>query len=288
MAGFSGLLVLVAADAASGLVYRTNTAADVTVLGATHGGARRAIVLLPGYVMSGRILGRAFAPHLQPDDVLIVVDYAERGVDPDDIYVKVMAALRSLQPRELSVYGASMGGILGVLLLQRYHSDGQPFGRASLILDSAPAGPGDVKRSSWLFSVGCRYHGGLASSLLWAVATRFSGRPPLEPDADSALAASGRHAGQWAGLPAASTQGCFIAHAHPPPTGSADLAKQVVYLQGHDPEDDPVVRIAQSVEHWRYAFPTLTVVTIASRPGRCHLPLVERPGETVAAIMAVN
>jgi hypothetical protein len=72
----------------------------------------------------------------------------------------------------------------------------------------------------------------------------------------------------------------------PPAERLANAVRGVVYLQSNSPADDPVVRIPQAVEHWRSVFPGLTVVTVTGRAGNWHLPLVERPRETVAAITA--
>jgi len=57
-----------------------------------------------------------------------------------------MAALHPLRPLELRVYGGSMGGMVSKLFLDRYRQDGAPYGKATLILDTAPAGRNDVKR----------------------------------------------------------------------------------------------------------------------------------------------
>ena len=51
-------------------------------------------------------------------------------------------------------------------------------------------------------------------------------------------------------------------------------------------EADPLVKISQSIAKWRQAFPDLVVITVSDRDGRWHLPLVERPRETVIALLA--
>src|ERR1017187_6241351 len=86
----AGLPVLLAVDALIGLVYRTNTSADVEIIAPRSGITRRAIVVFPGYIMSGGTLARAFAPYVADDDAIVVVNYAERGVDVAQIYGNVM------------------------------------------------------------------------------------------------------------------------------------------------------------------------------------------------------
>src|ERR1035438_3870382 len=106
----AALPVLFAVDALMGLVYRTNTNAAVQVIPPRSGKTRRAIVIFPGYIMPGTLLSRAFAPYVADDDALVVVNYAERGVNVSQIQDKVMEALPALKPVELLVYGASKIG----------------------------------------------------------------------------------------------------------------------------------------------------------------------------------
>ena len=160
----AGLPLLLAADALMGLAYRTNTSAGLTVIAPRSGRTHRAFVVLPGYIMSGEPLARAFAPHLQDDDAMVVVSYADRGLDVSQIYGTVMGALRTLRPVELRVYGASMGGMVSKLFLDHYRQDGAPYGKVILILDSAPSGRNGVKRPPFVLDFCCWYRGGPLSS----------------------------------------------------------------------------------------------------------------------------
>ena len=81
----AGLPILLAADALMGLAHRTNTSAGLTIIVPRSGTTHRAFVVLPGYIMPGGTLARAFAPHLADDDAMVVVNYAERGVDVSQI-----------------------------------------------------------------------------------------------------------------------------------------------------------------------------------------------------------
>src|SRR5438309_399033 len=80
-----GVVGLLLTDMVSGLFYRTDDHSKVVVVGARSGRAELAIVVFPGYIMPGDTLSRAFAPFPPADDALIVVQYAERGVDPQQI-----------------------------------------------------------------------------------------------------------------------------------------------------------------------------------------------------------
>jgi hypothetical protein len=285
----SGLPALLILDALMGLAYRTNTSADVTITAPRSGATHRAIVVFPGYVMPGGTLARAFAPYVADDDALVVVNYAARGVNVSQINNKVMAALHTLRPVEIRVYGASMGGMLGKLFLDQYRQAGAPYGKVTLVLDSAPASRDSVKRPSILFDVSCCYRGGPLSSAVWAVVSEFGNKPPTEDDAPQDIVRAAHRAGAWVGLPAATSQACFIAKFGPLKNGELiDVAQQVVYLQGNSPDADPIVRISDAIAAWRVAFPDLTVITVQGRPGRWHLPLVEYPRATVRAIIATH
>ena len=286
LAGLPALLIL---DALMGLAYRTNTSADVKITVPRSGATRRAIVVFPGYVMPGGTLARAFAPYVADDDALVVVNYAERGVNVSQINNKVMAALQTLRPVEIRVYGASMGGMLGKLFLDQYRQAGAPYGKVTLVLDSAPASRNSVKRHSILFDVSCCYRGGPLSSAVWAAINEFGTKPPTEDDAPQDIVRAAHRAGAWVGLPAATSQAWFIAKFGPLKKGELiDVAQQVVYLQGYSPDDDPLVRISDAIAGWRVAFPNLIVITVQGRPGRWHLPLIEYPRGTVRAMIATR
>jgi len=284
LAALSALLIV---DALISLAYRTNTTADVKIIAPRSGTTHRAIVVFPGYVMPGGTLGKAFAPYVADDDAMVVVNYAERGVNVSQIYDKVMVALHTLGPVELRVYGASMGGMISKLFLDRYRQAGAPYGKVTLILDSAPAGRNNIKWPSFLLDVSCWYRGGPLSSAVWAVVSEFGTKPPTEGDAPQDNVRAAHRAGAWVGTPAATSQACFIAKFGPLKNDELlDVAQQVVYLQGYSPDDDPLVRISEAVAGWRVAFPNLMVITVQGRNGRWHLPLVEYPRETVRAMIA--
>jgi pimeloyl-ACP methyl ester carboxylesterase len=281
---------LLALDAILGLAYRTNTNAYVNIIVPRSGTTRRAVVVFPGYLMPGDALGRAFAPYVEDDDALLVVNYAERGVNPSLIYDKVMADLSTLKPVELRVYGASMGGMLSKLFLDRYRQAGAPYGKVVLILDSAPATRNNVKRPSFLFDICCWYRGGPLSSAVWAVISEFgNGKPPIGNETSPDVVLAARRAGAWAGMPAATSQACFITKFSPLKGGELlDVARQVVFLEGNLPDDDPLVRISDAIDRWRVACPNLVVVTVQGRKGKWHLPLLEYPRETARAMIATR
>ncbi len=270
--------------------YRTSTKARIEVVPARDQPAHRAIVILPGYMMSGVIVAKAFSPFVSKRDALIGVDYADRGVNPDDIYRQVMKALYSVVPSRVIFFAGSMGGMVAIDLLARYEEDGAPFGKISVVFDTAPGAWSDIRRPAWLFDVGCWYRGGPISSAVWAMISSTMTQPTSESIANPALIAAARQSGMWVGMPAITTQACYIRR-FSLPIGAVELGRavrQVLYLHGSRPQDDPLVDINSSIKHLRRSFPGLRVITIPGRLGRWHLPLVERPQETVDAFIAAT
>src|SRR5262249_52033764 len=107
----AALVAFVLVDAVLGRWHRTGTVAPLHVTPARSGTARQALLAFPGYTMPGGVLSAAFAPNLGADDAMIVVEYAQRGMDPDAIHRAVMAELAALGAPSLRVYGGSMGGM---------------------------------------------------------------------------------------------------------------------------------------------------------------------------------
>jgi len=121
---------------------------------------------------------------------------------------------------------------------------------------------------------------GPLSSAVWAAASQCGPKPPTADDA--AGDCQGRSS-RWSvdRNAAATSQGCFIAKFGALKEGELlDVARQVVFLQGSSPEDDPLIRISDAITGWRTAFPNLMVITVQGRNARWHLPLVEYPRET--------
>src|SRR6266536_1667132 len=232
--------------------HRRGTQARLHVTPARSGKPEQVIVAFPGYTMAGSLLSAAFAPHLGEHDAMVVVEYAERGVDIEQIYRAVMAEVAAIGAPALRVYGGSMGGMCAKHFLDRYHRDGARYGKVVFLVDTAPSGPADVKRPRWLMALGRWYHGGPVGSAIWSAVSYLEPRPVAEP-----------HGGEL-----------------------VPVAERVSFLHGHGHANDPVIRVGRAIKGWRQAFPDLKVTTINARKGRWHLPLIERPRETVRAILA--
>jgi len=280
-------VVLGLADSVAGIWYRTGTEAAVHVVPARSGVANQVVVAFPGFTMPGDLLARAFAPHLGDDDAMLVVGYAERGIDIDAIHRRVIREIAAMSPARVRVYGASMGGVCARELLARYRRDGTPFGPVVLVLDTAPSQVGDVRQPGALFDLAVGYRGGPLSTVGWAAASRLRGQPPAEPSADRRVTAAASHAGAWAGMPAITSQAAYLGGSTAPRPGElVPVAERVVYLRGRPGGPDPLIDVDRAITGWRQAFPHLTVTTFQHREERWHLPIIQRPQETVAYLLA--
>lgn len=280
-----GVAVVLAVDLLSGLAHRTGTQATVSVLGNVAARGGRVLLLLPGHIMPGALTARAFLPYLRPTDTVVAVDYAERDVDLDAIYAAVRRELDVLRPGTLAIYGVSMGGVVAAGLLRRYAWDGAPYGRVRLALDAAPASAADVRRPRALFALSCVYRGGVVSTLGWAVGSLLAPRATPEPAADVEVVGRARTAGIWVGMPAASSQACFVGQAPAPTAGEFDgVVASAAYLHGEPADGDPVIDVPRALRSWRVALASLVEIPVPSRRASWHVPVIERPAETVAAI----
>jgi pimeloyl-ACP methyl ester carboxylesterase len=278
-------LVTIAADVGSSFVFHTGTNSSIITLSARSGVTERVFVILPGYVMSGSITARAFYPFLGPTDGLIGVDYAQRDINSAEIFRRVRDAIRTLNPRQVILYGASMGGQIAADIALGLGREGSPFGRPVLVLDSAPRTPEDIRRPQWMLWTSCHSSGGAISSLAWAGISALQAKPPVQAGS-AQVAAEAWHYGMWVGTPALTSQGCYLSHpkALPP---SLDV-QSVVFLTGEHPEQDPLIRISQAVANWRSTFPQMTVAVVSGRDAKWHLPLAEQPSETVKALLTAT
>ena len=135
---------------------------------ARNGTTGRVLVVFPGFAMPGDLLSEAFAPYLPADDAMIVIGYAECGVDVAAISAAVEAELVRLAPREVVVYGASMGGMVareflrpheGPVVLASTPPRARPTGRPGRRRCSRSPGPtpaGRCRRWRWRWPCGSR------------------------------------------------------------------------------------------------------------------------------------
>ncbi len=247
----------------------------------------RLLVVFPGYRMPGAMLSKAFGAHLGPRDAMIVVGHSAHGVDVELTFREVLHAIEGIDPPvgALRVYGGSMGGMSAADFLRRYGRAASPYGRVTLFLDTAPSAAATVKQPLWLMPAVSWYRGGPATSALANLTPSVAQLPQLEASADPGLATEAYRAAHRYPIQAFMGQAAYIASFQPPSPEELACVGDAYYLHGVDPQQDPLIRIDQAVAGWREALPGLHEVVIESRAGRWHLPLIERPQETMAAVM---
>jgi hypothetical protein len=278
--------MLTLVDNLLGLAVYRDGAPGLYVTSARSGHTAEVLVAFPGFVMPGQRLSAAFAAQLPADEALVVIGYPGREVQPNAIFTAVMTTLHQLDPPRVRLFGASMGGMVATDFLTRYARAGAPYGPVVLVLDTTPSSRTDVKMPGWLFAATAWYRGGPVASAVWAMQSRPQNLPE-EADTDQRNTNAADHDAAWIGMPAVTGQAGYIRQFHPPANEPGTSVARVAFLQGRDPADDPLVDVAKAVATWRLTFPGLTVVTIESRDGHWHVPLIQRPHEALTAILAV-
>jgi hypothetical protein len=281
---------VLAVDSLAGLAYHTSTDASIIVTWPRTGTVDEALVVFPGYASIGKAVSDAFRPSLNDNQAMVVVGYAQRGVDDQAIYRQVMDELATLAPRRLRILAGSMGGAVATRFLTRYarSADLHRFGKVVLVLDTAASGPGTAQVPQWIFWVSSWYRGGPVSSAGWALLSGFVAQPMPEPGANQEIIDEGNDGNAWLGLPALTTQADYLGSFRAdeiPAIRSAVL--RATYLRANPAQADPLIRVDDAIVAWKTGLPDLTVTTIATRQGSWHLPWTYRPRETLAAVNAV-
>jgi hypothetical protein len=246
----------------------------------------RLLVVFPGYRMPGAMLSKAFGAHLGPGDAMIVVGHSPHGVDVELTFREVMRAVEAIDPPvgALRVYGGSMGGMSAADFLRRYGRAGAVYGRVTLFLDTAPSSPATVARPLWALGAISWYRGGPAVSAMVNLIPSAVQSAQLEGSADPALVAEAAQAGRRYQVPALLGQASYIASFQPPSRAELACVDTAYFLHGRDPEQDPIILVEEAMAGWRQALPGLHEVVIDGRAARWHLPLIERPQETMAVL----
>ncbi|HZM84261.1 MAG TPA: hypothetical protein VFC19_51740 [Candidatus Limnocylindrales bacterium] len=278
----SGLLV---ADSVAGVWYRTNTSAQLHI---TAGCARvdQLVVIFPGFAMPGEMVSMAFAPLLGSVEAMAVVQYAERGIDMDDICCQLVSEIDRLRPMRLRVYGASMGGMCAADFLDRYCRKTRRVNDVTLILDTSPSGIYDIRLPRTC--IPAWYRGGPLSSLLWRLWCQFYRFAPSEPGVDRQVVTIAHRAFGSTGMPTLTSQAHYIRSfsMHHREKGGA-FSGRTVYLRGNPSGGDPVIAIDLAIAGWRSALPNLQLAEFKERLDIWHVPIIERPRETLKMILTV-
>lgn len=281
------VVVLFVVDVLSGLVYRTSADASLNVTDPQSGSTQELLVVFQGYAADCSATANALRPELSPTDAMVVLCYAERGIDDEQVFQLVIRQVERLEPQRIRVLGGSLGGLVAARFLARYGESPafRTYGEVVLVLDTAPSGARTVRRPQWLFAVSRWYRGGLISSGIWYLTSGLGSQPEPQEGASLQVIQEGNRANAIVGMPALTSQAAYIASFDPTEISRiTGVVSRVAYLEGDPPEADPMVDVDAAISDWRAAFPDLQVIRIASRLGEWHIPWTYRPKETLDAV----
>ncbi len=244
------------------------------------------LIVFPGHGADGASIARAFEPIVDPAWTVIVVCFAERGVDDAAILGRLQPHVESRPPGRVRVLAGSMGGMVAATFLDGYarsHPDAAPV---DLFLDTCPWDRSAVKVPRPLLGLSRWYQGGRISSEVWALVPRVGAGPELEPDADvDAVRLSAQH-NRRIGTPALFSEASYIDRFRLRGRNQLpDAAGSATYIRATESHRDALIDVAASIRGWGRVFPDLRTVTLASRAGKWHIPWMERPREVLAVVL---
>jgi pimeloyl-ACP methyl ester carboxylesterase len=227
----------------------------------------RTSIVLPGFSNPSRYLGQGMQRILGSYGPMLVLHHATT-VNFDRIYDAIMVKLDELNsPRELTIYGHSMGGQLGEQFLERYEREGSIYGPVrELFLDCSPGSARSLPAPEWLksflrgaFKI---YWGGPLLALIVALGnlvSRFKVPAPLSKGADAMLYRHYARGLMWFNNRAWVAQMRYMLNYKLPAKPVATSAR-VIYIGAKDPARDGLVRQRVSIPEWQQVHPGLNVI----------------------------
>lgn len=278
---------MIAIDCLTGTWFRTGTRATLAVIDSSES-IEQLLIVFPGFAMPGDSISRAFAPHLAVQDAMIVVQYAERGIDLRDISRQLAEELERLRPARLRIYGASMGGMCAAEFLSRFDVPRRQPVKTTLLLDTAPSGPVDVRMPKSLLFVS-RYRGGLLSSMIWRTICHMYRFAPDEEGVDSDAVRLAQRTFASTGMPTLNGQAAYLMRFAVPSADSWNVqVDRAVFLRGTPSGGDPLITVDTAIAGWQKILPNLQVAIYSHRKDAWHVPIIERPAETMKMIMSLG
>jgi pimeloyl-ACP methyl ester carboxylesterase len=230
-------------------------------------GDMRTSIVLPGFSNPARYFGRGMRRILSRYGPMLVVHYGT-AINFDEIYRAIMTALKQLGgPKELLIYGHSMGGQLGEMFRERYEREGSPYGAIrELFLDCSPGTLLSLPSPEWfkriLRSVFKFYWGGPIMALVAALGhtiSRITMPAPLSNGVDRTLYKKYARGLMWFNNRGSVAQLRFMLN-YRPPTEPVQTDVRIIYIGAEDPQRDAIVRQGVSVPEWLCAYPTMELV----------------------------
>lgn len=283
------VVTLLVMDLVSSLFYRTDATMSVVRSG-PPGESARTLIVFPGYAGDCHSVFDALKPGLDASWALVVLCYADRGIDDDQVFSLLRGDVESAPVGSVSILAGSMGGMVAVTFLDRLarSSTGSPL-LAELFLDTVPSDSSFVKRPEFAFRLAHYYRGGMIASLWWRLINSLPAAPDqsaLEPTASLDNVERGDRYYRQIGLPTLTSQAQYIDEFRL--ASIPDFQKAVssaVFIKAANSEQDPLVDVRGSIGTWLARLPTMRVVEIASRRGDWHIPWTRRPSEVLSVVL---
>ncbi len=283
--GVCGVAALLALDALTSRAYRIRTEGALVVTGSGDA-ASDLLIVFPGHGADGDSIARAFEPIVDPSWTVIVVCFAERGVDDAAILERLLPHVESRAQGKVRVLAGSMGGMVAATFLDGYarsHPGAKPV---DLFLDTCPWDRSAVKVPAPVLRLSRWYQGGWISSAVWARVPRAGSGPDLEPDADVDAVRASAERNRRVGTPALFSEASYIDRFRLHRLSHlSDAVGSTTYIRATESHRDALIDVAASIRGWGRVFPDLRTVTLASRAGKWHIPWMERPREVLAVVL---
>lgn len=230
----------------------------------------RTSIVLPGFSNPPLPLAKGMGRILGSYGPMLVLHHSTT-VNFNHIYDAIMARLGELieqgAPRELTIYGHSMGGQLGEQFRERYEREGSIYGPIrELFLDCSPSTEVSLPAPKWLRStlkVAFRFYwGGPMLALLVALGnliSRFTVPAPRDETVDVMLYRHYARGLMWYNNRAWVAQMRYML-GYQMPTEPAQTDARVIYIGAEDPSRDGLVLQRISIPDWRRRHPRMQVI----------------------------
>lgn len=229
--------------------------------------SHRTTIVLPGFCNPPREFGQGMKRILGRYGPMLVVHYNTR-MRFNEIYAAIMTALEKLDgPKELFVYGHSMGGPLGEQFHERYEREGSPYGPIrELVLDCASSTGRSLAAPAWvrgLLRVLLKFYwGGPIGALLLILGNRISRKTmpaPLSAGVDRGLYWRYAHGLAHPNNRAAVAQLKYMLCRRMPKL-TVRTSTRVLYIGAEDWRRDKLVRQNVAIPDWKRAFLNMKIV----------------------------
>lgn len=230
----------------------------------------RTSVVLPGFSNPPTHLGQGMQKILGRYGPMLVLHHSST-VNFDRIYDALMSKLDELihqgAPRELTIYGHSMGGQLNEQFRERYEREGSIYGPIrELFLDCSPSTEASLPAPKWLRStlkIAFRFYwGGPMLALLVALGnliSRFTVPAPRDETVDVMLYRHYARGLMWYNNRAWVAQMRYML-SYRLPTTPVETSARVFYIGAKDPSRDGLVLQRVAIPDWQRVYPDMQVI----------------------------